>query len=75
MNLKKLAYKSTGPILQVGGVSYMIYGFVKGDAEAIVEGFIALSGGHLINQRTKYVQENIDRLKDKISKLETKIDD
>jgi len=73
MKFKELAYKSTGSVLQVGGAGYMIYGLATGNAEAIGEGFVALMGGQLISQRTKYVTETVDKLNDRISELEKKL--
>ena len=73
MKFKELAYKSTGPILQVGGAGYTIYGLATGDAEAVGEGFVALMGGQLVSQRTKYVTETVDKLNERISELETKL--
>lgn len=74
MNFKEIAYKSTGPILQVGGAAYMIYGMISGKTEAVVEGFAALMAGQLVSQRTKYVTNTIDRLNKRVSELEEKLE-
>lgn len=73
MKFKELAYKSTGPVLQVGGAAYMVYGFATGDVEAIGEGFVALVGGQLVSQRTKYITETFDKMNTIISGLEQKL--
>ncbi len=73
MKFKELAYNSTGPVLTVGGAVYVIYGLVTGDTEALGEGFVALMGGQLVSQRTKYVTETVDKLNERISELETKL--
>ena len=73
MKYKELAYKLTGPILQVGGAAYMIKGIVTGNAEEFGVGFVSLMGGQLVSQRTKYVTETIDKLNARISKLETEL--
>ena len=73
MKYKELAYKLTGPILQVGGASYMIKGMVIGNAEEFGVGFTALMGGLLVSGRTRYVTETVDKLNERISELETKL--
>ena len=76
MKFKELAYKSTGAILQAGGIVSMIYGFAKGNVEPIGTGFVALAGGQLISLRTRYITitENFDKLTQRISKLEKKLE-
>jgi len=74
MKYEELAYKSTGPILQVGGAAYMIKGIVTGNAEEFGVGFSALIGGMLVSGRTKYVTETVNRLNERISGLEEKLE-
>lgn len=74
MNFKELAYKSTGPILQVGGLAYIIKGFATANATEVYEGLTAMFGGIVLSGRTRYVSEKVGKLESRISELEQKVD-
>jgi len=74
LDFKKMAYQSTGTLLEWGGCVYAVKGLISGSAEEFWGGMGLVATGIILEMRTEYVTENMAKLQDRVNELEEKLE-